>query len=89
MLCRVIEIGTGLGGSGDVVEVFRAGSQLETLSKARVVRVTRVNKAALCFDFQRIRRLEEAERRFKTFTWGQTNVFNLTKDVIDAAYGRD
>ena len=89
VLCRVIEIGSGMGGGGDVVEVFPNGATLEALSKTRVVAVTRVNKASLRFHFHRIGRLEDSERRFKKFTWGQTNVFCLAQDVVDSAYGRD
>lgn len=85
--CRVIELGTGIDGGGDVVEVFAASTPTGRLGTARIKRLLRINKAALRWNFERIGRLSEQERALSQFDPKHLRAFLLTESVLRAARG--
>lgn len=85
VLCRVIEIGKGVDGGRDVVEIFAAGTTFEGTRRASVVDLRRVNKAALRREFERVGRISAAERAFSQFERLDLWSFLLTESVVAVA----
>jgi hypothetical protein len=88
VLCRVIELGQGIDGGGDVVEVFKAGTALERLSTAPIKKLLRINGVALRWDFERVGSLSGAVRSLSTFSHWDLGAFLLSDHVLMAAKGR-
>jgi hypothetical protein len=87
VLCRVIELGVGIYGGGDVVEIFEAGTELDQLVSAPIKKLLRINGASLRLDFERVGHLPESERSFTTFSHWDLGAFLLTDSVLRAARG--